>query len=422
MMQTLKGNQSLKLEELKVAVDAEHVSQIPFRNKNVMINDHNTRDFSVEDVHSKEVTGNVRLCNKHLWVTDICAEMNLLNKISTGKITIANRIEDISIGLMKKTSVMSSELTAEWLVRDGNAPPTIPELPLFSASPPKLGDASGRDLLGTEVSLKLIKLLCKKSTNDESSSILLDICRGCWMLTALKEKEASQALDSMDKKMIRGLDKLDSELDARLSVAGAAHSAVKQMNENERNDFIANCNQQRLQLYFLLAWEFRQLLAVQQQILTDVGVPQFDGPTVNESTISIQANVCSFLHSAFFLRLRIGEERHLKMLRSQESKLSSMKPIPMPPVAGIFSRASTAPHSQYQTANLYQSQQYSRGLQQAPFPSSNFSVLQPPLATNHTQCVGTPQMFQILNPSMYTVNNHEENSCHHSVKERNVFP
>lgn len=331
MMQFLKNDQSLNLDKLKVAVDIEHVSQIQSKNQNNITKSSNIYVHSVEDLNFKEMNGNNNLFNKRPLSIDFCEGVNASKRISTCRISIANKIEDVSIKLMKNTAAMSSELMAEWLVRDGNAPPTIPEPPFFLASPPKLGDSSGKDLLGTSVSLKLIRLLCKKSKTDISSSILLDICRGCWMLTALKEKEVSQALDIMDRKMVMDLNKLDSELDARLSVAGLAHSAVEQMNENERDDFIANCNQQRSQKYFFLAWELRQLLAIQQQILTTAGVPEFDGPTVDKTNISIQSNICSFLHSAFFLRSRIGEERHLKMLRSLESKLSSIKNKPIPP-------------------------------------------------------------------------------------------
>lgn len=50
---------------------------------------------------------------------------------------------------------------------------------------------------------------------------------------------------------------MDTELDARLYVAGNAITAVEQMNASEKNHFITMCNEQRRQLQSLIAWEFR---------------------------------------------------------------------------------------------------------------------------------------------------------------------
>ena len=72
------------------------------------------------------------------------------------------------------------------------------------------------------------------------------------------------------------------------------------------------------------------MLAIQQEILTKAGIPYFDGPTVDVLSIRVQAKICSFLHSAFYLRNRIGEKSHVSMLISQEKKLSSQPPVPMP--------------------------------------------------------------------------------------------
>lgn len=64
--------------------------------------------------------------------------------------------------------------------------------------------------------------------------------------------------------------------------------------------------------------------------MTKAGLPYFDGPTVDSLSIRIQANICTFLHSAFYLRNRIGETAHIAMLTSHESKLASQPTIPMP--------------------------------------------------------------------------------------------
>lgn len=55
------------------------------------------------------------------------------------------------------------------------------------------------------------------------------------------------------------MEALQANLDARLSVAGSALSAIQQMNDNERNAFIDSCNHRRRQLLGMIAWDFRQV-------------------------------------------------------------------------------------------------------------------------------------------------------------------
>lgn len=76
-----------------------------------------------------------------------------------------------------------------------------------------------------------------------------------------------------------------------------------------------------------------QLLVQQHQILTYAGVPGFNGPTIDPSALYIQSCVCSFLHSAFYLRSRIGDKQHISMLIGNEKKLAAQPvlPIPLPP-------------------------------------------------------------------------------------------
>jgi hypothetical protein len=125
---------------------------------------------------------------------------------------------------------------------------------------------------------------------------------------------------------------LEASHDARLAVAGAASAAVQFMNDNERKGFEESCSQRRQAVLSEYAWEFRNLLCVQQTILSKLGVPGFDEPTVNAHTLEFQSNVCSLLHTAFFLRKNLGEERHNKMLESQRDRLekdrNSRSPVP----------------------------------------------------------------------------------------------
>ena len=250
----------------------------------------------------------------------------------------AESIEKETAEAVDRMKELSPDISAAWFARDGDSPPSRPEPPLFTPSPPKFSDATGREVLGDELALKLIQMLLKKDESDQSGTILLDVSRACWTMTALKEKEAAKAIETLDNKMSRDLEALEATLESRASVAGeAALAAVQMINEAEKNNFLAGCNQIRQQLIDGHAWQFRELLAVQQQILTKAGVPYFDGPTVDASMIHIEANICAFMHSAFFLRARIGEKQHLAMLATQEKRLAeAVKSAPpsFPPGGG----------------------------------------------------------------------------------------
>lgn len=125
---------------------------------------------------------------------------------------------------------------------------------------------------------------------------------------------------------------LEANLDARLSVAGAARVAVEQMNAHERKGFENSCAQRRSQLLSKLAWDFRQLLCLQQTVLTNLRVPGFEGPTVDSAALDFQSRICSLLHTAFFLRKNLGEGTHKATLKSSAAKLkrdvSNRSPVP----------------------------------------------------------------------------------------------
>lgn len=145
----------------------------------------------------------------------------------------------------------------------------------------------------------------------------MDTCRALWALQAMKEKKTAQSIDSFDTAMKEELRKLEASLEARLAVVADEQIkvGVSTMNELQRRAFQSTCSQQRQNLLTAIAWEFRQLLAVQQLVLTKLQVPTFDGPTVDPNLLELQARVCSYLHSAFYLRNRVGEEPHVNMLK-----------------------------------------------------------------------------------------------------------
>lgn len=226
-----------------------------------------------------------------------------------------------------------------WMIRDGNAPPQAPEPPLFEAAPPKLSDPSGKDLLGEELALQLVQRLLEPNTGNTT----LQVCRGLWMLTALTEDQTNKKLKRIDEELREDNKKIRARLDERLSVAGAAETAVRTMNEIEIAGFENSCNQQRQTVLNEIAWDFRKLLWVQQQFLTKLKIPGFRGPTVDASELDYQSRICSYLHSAFFLRQRIGESAHTTMMKSQEKRLIDLRDNPRPAFHGGGSPRSSSP-------------------------------------------------------------------------------
>jgi tetratricopeptide (TPR) repeat protein len=211
---------------------------------------------------------------------------------------------------------------AAWLVRDGDAPPQ-PPVPLFEAAPPKLSDPTGKDLLGEELALAVVSRLLQPS-----GGVVLQVCRGLWMWTLLKEQQSQKARNRMDESIMKEYKMLQARLDERLSVAGPAEAAVRMMNQQELQAFETKAQEERRELWNTLAWEARQLLWASQQVLNKMQMPGFvsnqnnmAGTTVDDNEVQGQICVCAYLHSAFFLRKRIGEKAHMTMLQSQQERL-----------------------------------------------------------------------------------------------------
>lgn len=110
----------------------------------------------------------------------------------------AKKIEEETAVLLGSTQNMAPEMMALWLARDGDAPPCRPEPPLFAPAAPKLGDPSGKDILGSDLALKLVELMLKNGTGP----VVLEVCRGAWAMQALKEREAMKALKALEDKMV----------------------------------------------------------------------------------------------------------------------------------------------------------------------------------------------------------------------------
>ncbi len=193
MMRNIKKDSSLTMEQLREAVDTEHTVKVREERIQAEIDAISDQQQQQQQPPAKRQKG--------------------LDIIGTQQQVItAEAVDMVASALIETTKNISPALNAEWLARDGNAMPTRPDPPLFSPSPPKLGDPSGKDLLGTELALKLIRLLLNKSDaasgngtgnlSEITGGTVLDIVNGCWMMTALKEKEAATSQSALDKKLV----------------------------------------------------------------------------------------------------------------------------------------------------------------------------------------------------------------------------
>lgn len=154
-----------------------------------------------------------------------------------------------------------------------------------------------------------------------------------WTLQALKHKETSEELKRLDEAMLAEYEQFESVLEARLSGASSNQNvslriAVEQMNNNERENFETTCSTKRIGLLTKHTWAFRQLLHMQQIVLLQLDVPTFIEPTIDLSTLQIHSNVCKYLHSAFYIRSRMGLEPHESMLHNQLKRLEKERDEP----------------------------------------------------------------------------------------------
>lgn len=218
------------------------------------------------------------------------------------------------------------EIMASWLSQDGTFPPQIPPS-LFEAAPPKLSDPTAKDILGVDLSKVIVQKLLEHGT------VILELCRALWTLQALCEQKHQKRIDAFDKKALEEYSALESELEARLSVAGAAALAVQTMNEGEKSELQNRIGQERQKIINEFAWDLRKTLFRQQRVLQVLKMPSFEeGPTVDNQQIYQQSQVCKYLHSAFYIRSRMGAAPHGKMLVSQMEKLQKTPNAPLSPV------------------------------------------------------------------------------------------
>ena len=113
------------------------------------------------------------------------------------------------------------ELSAAWMAKDGgNVPIRVTPL-LFQSKPPSTETASGKDVVGVKVALEIVQLLLDKSMEidrksqvDDSQneldkgSIVLELVKSCWAMTALFELKSKELMDDLEMKLVSFLDSI----------------------------------------------------------------------------------------------------------------------------------------------------------------------------------------------------------------------
>ncbi len=204
MMQSLRKNPNLTMEELQKAASKERLGQSVVDAEGTSGGQRSgqpTPDPQVSTSpalfdRSANQADVARPAKRSRWGRQSPLE-DVVESLNAGSI-------DAAAGILYATSInVPPEIQTLWLARDGGALPSRPEPPLFAASPPKLGDPSGKDLVGNETALRILKLLTAKSHDGKClGSAVLDMCHACWMMTAIKEEEATKAQESLMSKIV----------------------------------------------------------------------------------------------------------------------------------------------------------------------------------------------------------------------------
>ena len=190
----------LTMTELKRAVEEEHV-QSPSTAQAVLM-DRTSPDIVTSTAREKTPSPQMERPEKRQRLGSSPAPTRETKTHVVTHESVSTEVADL-MGLIQ--GGVPPEISAAWFVRDGDSPPSPPEPALFTPSPPKLTDPTGKEILGTKLALAVITQLLKKDENDSSGTILLEVCHGLWMLSALTEKKAANKIDAVDKSIVSTL-------------------------------------------------------------------------------------------------------------------------------------------------------------------------------------------------------------------------
>ena len=190
MIQTTRKNPNLTLEELKTSVEAE-VGRKVTPSDSALAAPEAVASMSTD---ANDAVENTRPVKRSRW--------NKKEPEETVTISPSN-IDTAANVLFTASKTMPPDIETLWYARDGGSQPTPPEPSLFSASPPKLGDPSGKDLVGNETALQLLRMMVAKTSDGKClGSALLELCEACWMMMALKEEEVAKSRMNLERKLV----------------------------------------------------------------------------------------------------------------------------------------------------------------------------------------------------------------------------
>lgn len=221
MMQERKHNPSLTLEELMAAVQEEIKVKETDGGGSSTNNSSSTKGkhMTISNVEDTLESDSTLLTSDHvIYNTSVGTDFGETSGRKRAKVQPASVLsaEELKMTkqyidsqcdfLMQSIQGMPPEVQAAWMASDGNTSPSRPE-PLFGPSPPKLSDASGKDIIGLDHALHLIQLLLNTGSDgvsgtDFNGTILLQICKACWAMYAFKEAEFAKALADVDQEMV----------------------------------------------------------------------------------------------------------------------------------------------------------------------------------------------------------------------------
>lgn len=191
MIQTTRKNPNLTLEELKTSVETE-VGRKVTASDHVLAAPEEVASMSTDADDAVEDTRPVK---RSRWNKKEPEEIVTISPIN---------IDTAANVLFTASRTMPPDIETFWYARDGGSQPTPPEPPLFTASPPKLGDPSGKDLVGNETALQLLRMMVVKTSDGKClGSALLELCEACWMMMALKEEEVAKSRVNLEQKLVR---------------------------------------------------------------------------------------------------------------------------------------------------------------------------------------------------------------------------
>jgi len=182
---------------------------------------------------------------------------------------------------------------------------------------------------------------------------------------------------NLDDTLVEELRSLEDRMANKLSATNESSEVMKALNAKDKEDFHAKATRQRQDVVTDAAWKLRSVLATQQLVLTKLRIPGFNGKTIDAVTIQRQSRVCAYLHSAFYLRSRVKEGPHRKML------LGHLKTLKEAKVQSITTSAEGSQGQDTSHVPMYLPIQPPHGYQaqfQQPPPSHNYAlpVLPPP--------------------------------------------